>query len=607
MMRHLAALLVTATLARGETVVHVAPTGDDRAPGTLDRPFATLARARDAVRGRQPARVVLRGGRHELREPLVLGPDDGDVTYEAHPGEVPTVSGGTLLKDWKVEAGRWTTTVAGPRTFRFLSADGARLGRTRVPRAGFFHVADFERQGDYRQSTDALRFAPGQLDARWHDFAAVELVVLHYWVDEHVRPTAIDDGVARVEPPLTFKLDEGFGHPGPARFYAENVREAVSEPGDWYCDRASGELTLVPRAGDDPARTEIVVPRLAELVRVEGRPEEGRHVERVAFRGVRFADADLASGVMPVGAVEQAASWVPGAVRFRGARHCIIEACAFANLGTYAVELGDACFDNRVVRNQMHHLGAGGVKLGGVGDGGPDELEAGRTEISENHIWAIGLSNHAAVGVLVQSAFGTRIARNHIHDTRYTAVSVGWSWEYGPNPSRDNVVEDNYLHDLGQGVLSDLGGIYTLGVQPGTVLRGNRIHDVRAASYGGWGIYLDASSSHILVERNDVTRTTGGSFHLHFGRDNLVRHNRFGDADGPVLDRTRPEPHLAVTFEGNEVWNAPGKPLTGGRWEPGQYRTRGEKYRGGGDKPFAGKDFAAWRAGGADEGSTHAP
>jgi hypothetical protein len=56
-------------------------------------------------------------------------------------------------------------------------------------------------------------------------------------------------------------------------------------------------------------------------------------------------------------------------------------------------------------------------------------------------------------------------AHNEIRDLFYTAISVGWTWGYAPNLCDDNRIEYNHLHDIGKAMLSDMGAIYTLGLQ----------------------------------------------------------------------------------------------------------------------------------------------
>lgn len=74
---------------------YVAPDGDDRAEGTLERPFATLERAKQAVRG--GGTVYLRAGEYSMQDTFSLGTDDSDVTYAACQGEQVSITGGVSL------------------------------------------------------------------------------------------------------------------------------------------------------------------------------------------------------------------------------------------------------------------------------------------------------------------------------------------------------------------------------------------------------------------------------------------------------------------------------------------------------------------------------
>jgi len=75
--------------------------------GTLEKPFATLERARDAAREikqdmPKPITVLVREGTYYFSEPVVFGPADSGadlqpITYAAYPGEKPTLSGGVRL------------------------------------------------------------------------------------------------------------------------------------------------------------------------------------------------------------------------------------------------------------------------------------------------------------------------------------------------------------------------------------------------------------------------------------------------------------------------------------------------------------------------------
>jgi parallel beta-helix repeat protein len=229
--------------------------------------------------------------------------------------------------------------------------------------------------------------------------------------------------------------------------------------------------------------------------------------------------------------------------------------------------------------------------------------QTGGVAVTNNHIHDIGIVYPAAVGIWVGQSGGNRLAHNHIHDTCYSAMSVGWTWGYGPASARDNIIEYNHAHDIGRGMLSDMGAIYTLGVQPGTVIRRNLFHDIRCrpGGYGGWGIYLDEGSTGILVEDNIVYNTETGGFHQHYGKENIVRNNIFAFAARHQIERTRAEPHLSFTFTRNIVYWTGGS-LLGGNWLEGEVSLDYNLYyRAAGDPiTFADKSFAEWQATGQD-------
>lgn len=592
MLRFAFFVLSLASVAPGAQF-HVAPGGADSASGTMEKPFASLTRARDEVRRLKPAdgaTIVLHDGIHALREPLVLtvedsGREKAPLVFAAAPGANPVVSGGRKLTGWRVRDGRWELDLpdvkSGAWDFVDLFVGGERRPRARLPKNGWFKIAgelppsgkgkgvDF---GKPEPGDDQFKFKTGDIRGDWHALSDIEVLVSHTWRLHRLRIAEVAGDAVR------FTGATGAGHmsgkmPAGAAYLVENVREALTEPGEWYLDRASGVLTYLPRVGEDPAKTECVAPVIDHFLRIEGASD-------ITFRGIVFAHARWTTP--PQGhCFPQAEADVPAAIRLTDSRRCVFEKCGVTLVGGYGVDFGQRTHDCVLDDCEITHLGAGGVRLGGDAKFGvprEDDLASGNTV--RNCLIAHGGRLHpAAVGVWIGHTPHNTVEHCEIEDFYYTGVSLGWSWGYQPSQAHHNTVAYCRIARIGQQVLSDMGGIYTLGNGPGNVLRGNHIHDIacRPGGYGGWGLYHDEGSTGFLSEDNIVHDTSSTAFHQHYGRDNIIRNNIFAFGREGGMARTREESHISFQFEKNIVLTE-GAPLFVSNWTNGNYRFAGNLY-----------------------------
>ncbi len=633
-----------AALRPGPCDLFVATNGNDAWSGTLPRPnlarsdgpFATLGRARDELRKRKAATglfggatVYVRAGTHFLEETLVLGPQDsgterGPIVFAAYPGERPVLSGGRRITGWQrpKQGGVWTAEVPEAKAGKWypqqLFVNGQRRTRARIPNEGYLlnegpiePLADRKKAMSDPNAKSGFRFKPGDMK-RWANLDDAVVYQFHSWTASLHWIKELDEanGIVRFTAPSNWPT--GYWTKN-ERYYVENVPDTLDAPGEWYLDRKTGVLSYWPAdrgtgtsrlQTEDIGKAEVIAPRLRHLVRLDGDPAAGKPVEHVQFRGLSFQHADWL--IKDKGEADgQAAVFLDAAITAKGARHCAFDDCEVAHVGEYALWLGGGCKDSRVHHCHIHDLGGGGIKLGETASPKGEADAAERNVVDNCFIHDTGHVFPAGVGVWVGRSSHNRVSRNEICDLNYTGVSVGWSWGYAPTSANHNTVEFNHIHHVGRGVLGDMGGIYTLGISPGTVLRGNVIHDVYSPGIGGGtGIYPDEGSSEVLIENNLVYHTEQGCFSQHYGRENIVRNNIWAFSQHGEVTRHRQEEHSSFTFERNIVLSANGQPLAG-NWSNGKYAMERNLYwdTSTPDTDFDGLPFEDWQALGRDKGS----
>ncbi|MDB6054041.1 MAG: hypothetical protein JWN25_1564 [Verrucomicrobiales bacterium] len=584
-------LLLSGRVTSAPFTIYVATNGNDGWSGTLPAPAsndmdgpvrnasAALIAARkfrqNADQAASGVSIVFRGGRHELSEPLVLLPEDSGAssanpfTLASYPGERPIISGGRALRGWAPVPGKpglWQLEIPRVREgkwyFRTLFVNGHRAQRARTPNSGFYRIQG----GSPQDKPVKIHFTPGDIKKEWAEDGDVELIAYLAWADLRMQIRAVDEQgrVATLSGTARPSNQESN-----AQYYIENAPDGLDQPGEWYLNKRTGIVTYWAKPGEDMKAAEVIAPELEDLLIMRGDFAAKHSVHDVVIRGLTFSHTDWS--LSPQGYADtQAAVATRGDFLAEGAVDCRIEGCSFTGLAGYALELGRGCQRIQVVGNEMSDLGGGGIRIGEAGKRTEPFEENNSHTITDNHIHHGGLIYPPAIGIFVLQSGTNRIAHNHIHDLYYTAISLGWNWGYQETPCCENIVEFNHLHDIGQGRLSDMGAVYTLGIQRGTIIRNNLIHDVDSFTYGGWGLYTDEGSSNILLENNVVYHCKSAGFHQHYGRDNIVRNNIFAFNREVQIMRTRAEDHSSFIFTNNIVLFDTGG-LLGSNWSNDHY------------------------------------
>ncbi len=364
----------------------VAPEGNDANPGTRAKPFGSLGRAQQAVRGERKAhpeeavRVNFGKGVYQLGETLRFTAEDSGasaerpVRYAAEEADGAVISGGKSITGWQPDSARpgtWKARIDPQWHFEQLWVNGRRAVRARTPNYWNFgvvrKVTEEPLAGDGARQKHTFTVRPELLESlKGLDQAAlqrVQVVVFHKWDTtrewlESASPTQGSFTSTGAKTPSWNKMDRD------SLFFLENSLAMLDAPGEWFLAE-DGWVYYRPQPREDMRRAEVVAPRLERFVSVEGAGDTpDQWVRHISFEGLKFRFGEFhipATGLPPA----QAAMNVNAtAVQVDGAQDIRFTNCAVEHIGSTAFWFRHACRDCRVEHMRMFDLGIGGVRIG---------------------------------------------------------------------------------------------------------------------------------------------------------------------------------------------------------------------------------------------------
>lgn len=521
-------------------------------PAALEQGLAAVREMRAAGEGR-PITLALTADLY-LQKPVEL--DVAGVTVD---GQGHRIAGGFLLENWQADtfngvACRSAVLPAGDWDFTDLWVNGRRADAPRYPKEGYLEALDTEVNHTKGLCDSSKWFIADPADLKGLEGLEDAIVnYYHFWIDAHTPIESYDpqSGKLVMRYYSRFRINTEPTSAAMMRYYLTHLPATFGAENEWYLDRRAGKVYYVGEAKT------ALVPTLPYLFKVTASYVRILNAELTCTRGEYVSRTQGAvnddTEVEGVGYASdgQSVCNAPGTVIFENAAGCALAGCRLHGVGLHGIEIKNGCHDIRIEKNQITDLGAGGVKIYGGAYGAPEEKMTTHIIVCGNEIASCGRRYAAGCGILACHAAWLELSENHIHHTDYTGISVGWVWGYDESNTYCNTIRRNHIHHIGMGRLSDMGGIYLLGRQPGTVVSENRIHDVISANYGGWGIYTDEGSSDITIENNVVFNTKSASFHQHYGRNNVLRNNIFVNGGDAAVRVSREEAHTTIVAEGN--------------------------------------------------------
>jgi hypothetical protein len=542
--------------------VYVAPDGNDANDGSQQKPFATLSKARDAVR-KIKARgvtgaigVLIQPGEYPLMETFSLTSEDSGsekvpIVYRAVKKGTATFYGGIRLSGFKpvtdsdllarlpaesrgkvmqcdlraleiTDTGHLQVRGFGqppaPPTVE-LFFNGKPMTLARWPNTGFVQIKNLVSPGDKNKRIPSVIEYEDERPARWTK--AKDLWLFGYfkylWADATIKVASIDPQAKTMTTAEAYEYGVGAGM-DPQQgiiYYAFNLLEELDMPGEWVLERDSGILFFYPPS--DVAKATVEIGLLSKpMITME-------NVTNVRIEGLQF---DLGRF---------------DAIHIKNSAHCLVAGCIVKRFAGNGITIKGGR-ENGLLGCDIHTIGRRATEVMG---GDRKTLTPAKHFVENCQIHFFGRIDRTYTPGIQLEGVGHRVAHNLLYDCPSSVMRI---------EGNDHVIEYNQVLNAVQE--SDDQGAMELFGNPtyrGVVFRYNYFDRIGKTGtevlvHGQAGIRFDDAISGMLVYGNIFRRAANGNFggvQMNSGRDNILDNNIFADCRQAISGGWYPQ---------NSVW-----------------------------------------------------
>jgi hypothetical protein len=534
--RLLPGLVLVWTGVASAATFYISPDGKDANPGTASRPFATLARARDAARTTPgPHTILLAPGRYFHTEPVVFDDRDSGLAIKgAKPGAVATLYGGVPVTGWQKWKGEiWRAPVPKGQRFFNLIVDDRPAVMARTPNAGSGYGGGAK--GVKREKgaeTDKVHLPPAW---RAYDFSDAQIFSFegNNWFSEMRSVLGPPDADGNVD--LVLGNDMGIG-----RLYIRGVLEFLDEPGEWCLKHKDGYLYYWPaRSAVDgtksgsPTNHLIVRPTGERLLVVQGRSPQ-TPAKNIVLENLSIVGSDFCANWLnfPTGQDNSTPEALQqGMVFGENVEGLTVKNCRLIAAGHSAVWLNKHAQDCVVENNLIMSAGFVGVYMNGWTIGEGPFTSAAESYVNKGHriesnfIYDCGKFIGAGSGIQAYQSGDNLFARNEITQMPRYGISYKSNHNnlnrpiYGQRAGVYDILHTRNIRIIGNDIYSvmrdsnDGGPIESWGVGRDNLWENNAFHDIDwSVHWTGYGVvvYADGHSNYLTKRHNIVYHCYSG-------------------------------------------------------------------------------------------------